>query len=84
MFSFVLLSLCFALFVLPDVQKEIAEKVGFCLESDVAVVSVLDTNFKTVTIHRLDAAPRLVNIEQCLASDPDLPGLDIAVVELFS
>jgi len=67
-----------------DVQKEIAEKVSVYLESDVAVVWVVDTHFKTVTIHRLDTAPRLVNIEQRLAGDTDLPGLDIAVVELFS
>jgi Uma2 family endonuclease len=65
-----------------DKQEEIAEKVEAYLEFGVALVWIVDPHFRTVTVHRSDAAPELFNVRQQVSADPHLPGLVIAVKEL--
>lgn len=66
-----------------DKQEEIAEKVDAYLEFGVALVWIIDPHFQTVTVHRSDAAPELFNVHQQVSADPCLPGLTIAVKDLY-
>ena len=49
----------------------------------VPLVWVVDPHDRTVTIYRLDREPELVNIRQELTAEPFLPGLRVAVAEIF-
>ena len=66
-----------------NVVGEVAEKVHLYLESGVAIVWVVDTDFQTITIYRPDALPTLVNADQEITAEPHLPGFRVAVAQFF-
>jgi Uma2 family endonuclease len=67
-----------------DRHEELTEKVRVYLECGVRVVWIVDPYFKTVQVHRPSVAPQTFNIEQFLAGGEEMPGLEIAVADLFS
>jgi Uma2 family endonuclease len=66
-----------------DKLEEVHEKIDAFLAAGVALVWIIDTHLRTVTVHRPGAAPELFNIRQELSGDPHLPGLRIPVARLF-
>ena len=66
-----------------DKHEEITEKIDVYLTSGVDLIWIVDTHFKTVVVHRREAAPELFNAEQHLTSEPFLPGFKVGGRELF-
>lgn len=66
-----------------DKLAEIREKVIEYLDSGVQIVWVVDPYFRTVQVHRRGFAPVQYNCENRIRLDEGLPGLDVAVIELF-
>ena len=66
-----------------DSQGEITEKVRIYLAMGVALVWVVDPNFRTVLVHRPEAEPELFNRTQELSGEPHLPGFRILVARIF-
>jgi Uma2 family endonuclease len=67
-----------------DTQEEIDEKIDEYLRAGVALVWVIDTHDRTVTIYRPNEEPELVNVRQELTAEPHLPGFRVRVGELFA
>lgn len=67
-----------------DTAESIAEKVKEYLEAGVALVWEVNPYYRTVTVHRPDAEPTLVNNIQELTAEPHLPGFCIPVAEIFA
>jgi Uma2 family endonuclease len=63
-----------------DVQGNIVTKVA----AGVALVWIVETVFKTVTVYRPDAPPTMFNVTQRLDGDPHLPGFAADVTEVFA
>jgi Uma2 family endonuclease len=76
-------TLAVEIFSPSDRHEEIAEKVRVYLEAGVAIVWLVDPEFRTVLVHRPDAAPELFNVRQEIAAEPSLPGFRIAVADIF-
>jgi Uma2 family endonuclease len=66
-----------------DTLEEILEKVAAYLRAGVALVWIGDPTDRTVRIYRQNARPQLVNEEQELSGEPNLPGFHVAVRRLF-
>ena len=66
-----------------DKTEEIRDKVLEYLAAGVELVWVVDPYFHTVTVHRPSAPPEMFNNEETLTGGATLPGLEIAVAELF-
>jgi Uma2 family endonuclease len=66
-----------------DTNEDIWEKVHTYLNAGVSRVWIVDPELKTVTVHRSDAEPTLFNINHTIADDPALPGLTLAVADIF-
>ena len=66
-----------------DTQEEIDEKIEGYLQAGVHLVWVIDAHDQTVTIYRPGAAPELVNVNQELAGEPELPGFRVPAAQLF-
>jgi Uma2 family endonuclease len=66
-----------------DSTEGIREKVLVYLAAGVALVWIVDPYFHTVTVHRPGARPEMFNDEETLSGGAALPGLEIAVAELF-
>jgi len=66
-----------------DRTEEIRDKVLEYLAAGVALVWVVDPYFHTVTVHRPTASPEMFNNEETLTGGATLPGLEIAVADLF-
>ena len=67
-----------------DKQEEIDEKVALYLETEVAVVWVVNPRFKTICVYRPGVDPEMFSERQELAAEPHLPGFRIAVARLFA
>ncbi len=67
-----------------DRFEEIGDKIDDYLSAGVALVWIVNPHDQTVTIHRPDAAPELVNVLQELSAEPHLAGFRVAVKEIFS
>jgi len=67
-----------------DKHEDIVAKIDLYLEVGVAVIWVLDPDFKTVTVYGNGAEPQLFNLNQSIAESPFLPGLNLPVKELFA
>lgn len=67
-----------------DTQEQIDQKLDTYLRSGVRVVWVIDPHDHTVLIYRPGAAPELVNAEQELNGEPELPGFRVPVARLFN
>ncbi len=63
---------------------EMVQKIRAYLEAGVALVWLVDPDFKTIIVYRPDAAPVMFNVEQEIAGEPDLPGFRIALSRIFS
>jgi Uma2 family endonuclease len=66
-----------------DTHERVVEKIELFLEAGVPVVWIVDPDLKTVTVYRPVAEPVLFNASQELSGDPDLPGFQLRVAELF-
>lgn len=66
-----------------NTHQEVTDKVQDYLSVGVALVWVIDTDFRTVTVYRPDAEPVLFNRTQTLPADPVLPGFYCPVADLF-
>jgi Uma2 family endonuclease len=66
-----------------DKTEEIRDKVLEYLAAGVEMVWIVDPYFYTVTVHRPTAPPEMFNNEETLSGGATLPGLEIAVAELF-
>lgn len=66
-----------------DTQREIRERVTEYLTCGVSVVWVVNTDFRTVTVHRPGAEPLALDARDTLAGDPELPGFSCPVAGLF-
>jgi Uma2 family endonuclease len=53
------------------------------LAAGVELVWLVDPYFHTVTVHRPAAQPEMFNSEDTLAGASTLPGLEIAVADIF-
>lgn len=61
----------------------IRDKVLEYLAAGVALVWIVDPYFHTITVHRSGVRPEMFNDEGGLSGGSALPGLEIAVIELF-
>ena len=66
-----------------DKHEDITEKVRAYLECGVKAVWIVDPDFRTVRVHRPGTAPEMFNESQTLPGGDVLPGLEIAVADLF-
>jgi Uma2 family endonuclease len=66
-----------------DKHEEITEKVEEYLAAGVPLVWVIDPDFRTVQVYRPGAEPELFNMQQQFSAEPHLPGLRIAVADMF-
>jgi Uma2 family endonuclease len=66
-----------------DRTEEIRDKVLEYLAAGVELVWVVDPYFHTVTVHRPASRPEMFNDEETLTGGTVLPGLEIAVADLF-
>jgi Uma2 family endonuclease len=66
-----------------NTHQEVTDKVQDYLSVGVALVWVIDTDFRTVAVYRPDAEPVLFNRTQTLSADPVLPGFSCPVSDLF-
>jgi Uma2 family endonuclease len=67
-----------------DTQQEIQDKSNEYLDVGVAQVWSVDPVFKTVTVLRPSAPPKLYASGDELSGDPELSGLRFPVAEIFS
>ena len=68
---------------LNDVKQKVTELINESLAAGVALVWVIDTDYKTVTVHRPGQAVELFNTTQTLSADPHLPGFTVPVARIF-
>lgn len=66
-----------------DTQQNIREKTDVYLDSGVKLVWNVDPHSKTITVVGQDRLPTLYNISQTITGEPWLPGLSIAVKDVF-
>jgi Uma2 family endonuclease len=66
-----------------DTQEDITDKIGDYLAAGVPLVWVIETVFRTASVYRPDADPEMFNVRQELSAEPHLPGLRVAVSEIF-
>jgi Uma2 family endonuclease len=66
-----------------DKTEDIRDKVLEYLAAGVELVWIVDPYFHTVTVHRPAAPPAMFNNEETLCGGATLPGLEIAVADLF-
>jgi Uma2 family endonuclease len=66
-----------------DTQEDITDKIGDYLAAGVPLVWVIETVFRTVSVYRPDTEPEMFNVRQELSAEPHLPGLRVAVSEIF-
>jgi Uma2 family endonuclease len=67
-----------------DTQEEIHEKLDGYLQAGVRVVWVIDPHDRTVRIYRPGMRPALVNDEQELSGEPELPGFRVPAAQFFA
>lgn len=66
-----------------DVIEDIREKTDDYLAVGVPLVWIIDPHWRTVTVHRLGARPRLFNTDDELTAEPHLPGFRVQVARFF-
>jgi Uma2 family endonuclease len=66
-----------------DKQEEIDEMIDTYLEAGVKVLWVIDPHDRTVLVYRPGAKPVLVNDDQELSGEPELPGFRVRAALLF-
>jgi Uma2 family endonuclease len=66
-----------------DTLQDTEEKIDAYLSAGVPLVWIVNTHRRTVTVHRPNAGPELVNEHQELVGAPHLPGFQVPVRQLF-
>jgi Uma2 family endonuclease len=66
-----------------DTHESVVEKLGLLLQSGVRQVWIADPDLQTVTVHRPDREPEFFTASQTLTAEPDLPGFQVEVRQLF-
>jgi Uma2 family endonuclease len=66
-----------------DQQQHVLGKVRDFLDAGVPLVWLVETVFKTITVFRPHSHPQMFNLDHELTADPHLPGLRIAVSQVF-
>jgi len=66
-----------------DTQKETHEKIKLYLSVGVPLVWILDPTDQTIRIYEPGKKPRLVNANEHLTAEQNLPGFDVPVANLF-
>jgi Uma2 family endonuclease len=66
-----------------DKMEEVRDKVREYLAAGVELVWIVDPYFHTVTVHQPAAPPKMFNDQETLAGGSTLPGLEIAVGDIF-
>jgi Uma2 family endonuclease len=66
-----------------DRHEEVSVKVRAYLDAGVALIWLVDPDFRTVRVHRPGAPPELFNELQELSGEPHLPGLRVPVARIF-
>jgi Uma2 family endonuclease len=66
-----------------DKHEDILAKINAYLEAGVPLTWILDPDLRTVTVFRPGHEPEMFNARQQVGGDPHLPGLTIAVAEMF-
>ena len=66
-----------------DTHEDVSERIRMLLAAGVQQVWVADPEFRTVTVYRADAEPRLYSAGEILNGDPELPGFACPVARLF-
>lgn len=67
-----------------DLIENVQETISDYLAAGVALVWIVDPHFRTVVVHRPDAAPEMFSGDEELIGDPHLPGLKVVVKEVFA
>jgi Uma2 family endonuclease len=66
-----------------DTEEIVNQKLDIYRAAGIAIVWVIDTHDRTVTVYRPGQAPVLFNETQDLAAEPELPGFSVRVAKLF-
>jgi Uma2 family endonuclease len=66
-----------------DKQKEIDETIEEYLTCGVRIVWIVNPSYDTVTVYRPGAEPVLFNRTQEISGDPELPGFECRIAEIF-
>ena len=66
-----------------DKNLAVQQKVDLYLQAGVALVWIVDPHFRTVVVHRNGHVPEMFASGSSLLGGTDLPGLHIAVIEIF-
>ena len=67
-----------------DTHRELVARIAVLLGAGVAVVWVIDTDFRSVRVHRPGREIESFNALRELPGDPELPGFRIPVATIFS
>lgn len=67
-----------------DVHEDVVEKIDAYIDCGVKVVWVVDPDYRTVTVYRPDAQPRLYAGDDPIDAEPHLPGFRAAVGAFFA
>lgn len=66
-----------------DTQENVSEKIRLYLDANVKQVWIADPEFDAVTVHRPGVEHVLFTRSQLLTGEPDLPGFQVKVAEVF-
>lgn len=66
-----------------DTHERVVEKIQEYLDAGTALVWIVDPDLRTVTVHRPGEEPQLFNAKQVIGDEPILPGLRLAIADLF-
>jgi Uma2 family endonuclease len=66
-----------------DKQEEVEEKIDAYLERGIPQVWTVNPRRRTVTVFRSNQKPYMLNDDQELTGDPELPGFKVAVLSFF-
>jgi Uma2 family endonuclease len=66
-----------------DTIEDVNEKIDVYLQVRVPHIWIIDPHRRTVTVHRPEARPLLLNIGDEIAAESDLPGFRAAVKDFF-
>jgi Uma2 family endonuclease len=66
-----------------DTQEDVNDRIRMLLAAGVRQVWVANPEFRTVTVYRADAEPRMYSAADVLTGEPELPGFACPVARLF-
>jgi hypothetical protein len=69
-------------FLAGNFVAEHATRFWVTREDRMKLVWIVDPTFRTVTVYRRDAEPKLFNATEALSAEPHLPGFKVAVADV--